>query len=247
VHNRWRVDDSDTLITTNTTIPFSYVRDIKLTAAVDMTQDYVIDNGRLLWANPNLYLSNAESEQSYINTGVVPTMDTAIECRIMYVGASSGGSGGNPFGARDTNSVMGNGTNAFGFYCANNYLSGFNYGDNVFRKIYSNGEWRVMYLNANGAARIDDTEYNLTPVATTLTSRPMYMFSFNQAGTPQVGRMKISYCKLWHGNVLYRHWVPVYAGMQIGNTHITQNGMFDMVEQKLYPPLRGSGFTYGRD
>ena len=37
VHNRWRVDDSDTLITTNTTIPYSYVHDIKLTAVVDMT------------------------------------------------------------------------------------------------------------------------------------------------------------------------------------------------------------------
>ncbi|MBR1380797.1 MAG: hypothetical protein IJ560_04425, partial [Alphaproteobacteria bacterium] len=243
VHNRWRVDDSDTLITTNTTIPFSYVRDIKLTAAVDMTQDYVIDNGRLLWANPNLYLES--SNGAAINTGYKPNFNTSIECRLMTF---TSGSNGDPFGAK-TAAYYNPNVIGFGIITRGKAISGFMLGnkqdDSVVRPL-TTGQWYEMYLNANGLARVDSQEYNLgTPAA--LPDLPLSMFGCNNYGNQSSIDARFSYLKIMETDFVVLHMVPVPAGLRIGNYTVPSNGMWDMVEQKFYQNSGTGEFIYGRD
>ena len=58
---------------------------------------------------------------------------------------------------------------------------------------------------------------------------------------------RIYYFKIWQDDVLVRHFVPVPCGLRIGDFVVPENGMWDIVEQKVYGNMGTGDFVYGID
>ena len=56
---------------------------------------------------------------------------------------------------------------------------------------------------------------------------------------------KIYYFKVYDKGKLVRNFVPIYKGAKIGDCVVSENGMWDIVEQKFYPNAGTGSFTYG--
>ena len=65
------------------------------------------------------------------------------------------------------------------------------------------------------------------------------------AGTFLYG--KIYFCKFYENDELKRHFVPVPAGLKIGNYTIPSNGMWDIVTQQFFGNSGTGEFMYGKD
>ena len=53
--------------------------------------------------------------------------------------------------------------------------------------------------------------------------------------------------QIYNNSVLLRHFIPVPAGMVIGNYTVPSNGMWDIVEQRFYRNYGTGDFIYGVD
>lgn len=74
------------------------------------------------------------------------------------------------------------------------------------------------------------------------------MFGINDRGTIDARyRFKIYSFRLYNDGMLVRHFVPVPAGMVIGDYIVPSNGMWDIVEQKFYGNSGTGNFIYGID
>lgn len=150
------------------------------------------------------------------------------------------------------------------------------YGRNYFLLEYQNGTSKFNY-GAGGfmkflEGQIDfDAAYNVD-ISTIINNRHIiingdsYNISFNENGdrsnnniylfyingTPNPTYTK-TYARIYNilfyneYNVLVRHFVPVPAGLQIGNFTVPSNGMWDIVEQKFYGNDGTDDFIYGVD
>ena len=204
----------------------------------DIVNDYCIVDGRLYWADPNLYLKSSGTQ--YINTGVVPDLDTAVEIEMADTSIATYGLFGLKTGTLATTDE------GFGIS-----LSGGNFG--FFRNgtstdtISKDNDYHVFYLS-NTEAKVDGVSYDFgsssTPVGGT---QPMYAFGFNHNGAAYDKTMSIKYIKIWSGNTLIRHFVPVPTGLVIGDYTVPENGMFDIVNQTFYANRGAGNFQYGKE
>ena len=204
----------------------------------DIVNDYCITDGVLYWADPNLYLKSNGTQ--YINTGVVPDLNTAIEIEMADTTSNTYGLFGVKTGTLATTDE------GFGIS-----LSGGNFGffrkDTSISAIPKDNNYHVYYLS-NTEAKIDGVSYNFGSSSTPIGgSWPMYMFGFNHKGISVDKTLSVKYLKIWSGNTLVRHFVPVPSGLTIGNYTTTENGMFDIVTQTFYANDGGVGsFQYGK-
>lgn len=204
----------------NTSLKFDIISAIK--------KDYKITNGRLIQANPNIYLKGNGS--SCILTDYSPSYKTTLEIKVGDVDNWI-------FGARSST-----GTIDFGIAY---YLATF--GKNIlnFSEI-SSGTYIFNYgqtLICNG---VTIGTFNETSLVCT-TKMLLYGIRTEENNNIALSSGKIYYCKIYEEDSLLYHFVPVPEGLKIGNFTCPSNGMFDIVEQQFYSNSETGTFTYGKD
>ncbi|MBR1380784.1 MAG: hypothetical protein IJ560_04350 [Alphaproteobacteria bacterium] len=245
----WRVDDSDTIITSNTTIPYAYTHDIVLHA--DYSSLYTIAGDKLINADPDVYLTNSltmDSEMSpnvFIDTGIYPNQDTRVVVSFVHTSI------GNIFGAR----LHGTG-DTFSFMCT---TKGFYRSDyNMQPLLYTNN----IPCPQNERVIVDKNK-NITTITTNSGDVEKLVHALGKFQSPStltlyalhmpdlmiynVVSPKIYYVYIYDNDELIRNMVPVPAGLRIGDYTVPSNGMWDMVEQKFYQNSGTGEFIYGRD
>ena len=200
---------------------------VKLNA---LNWDYIISDGKLVLANPNLYLFSSGTQ--YINTTFLYKTTSSIE-----ICSSSFNDG-----------------SLFGFYTENGQVA-FAAADNImYYRIYagvgtsvgSSGTKRIYKLKSN-IGYIDGVKVVTggTAVDSKLTT---YLFARNINNSPQVhGYGKINWCKIYDNDAIVHNFVPVPTGLQIGDYTVPSNGMWDIVTQQFFGNSGTGKFSYGRD
>lgn len=209
----------------------------KTYSACDIDGDYCIVNGNLYWADPDLYLTSGQSQ--YINTGVVPDLNTAIEIEMADRSSLTYSLFGVKTGTLATTDT------GFGIFLTNDNFGFFRNGTSMVA-IPKDNNYHVYYLS-NTEASVDGVSYNFSPATEPISGQyPMYMFGTNHKGSANDKPISVKYLKIWSGNTLTHHFVPVPSGLVIGNYTVPSNGMFDIVTQTFYGNGGIGNFTYGK-
>ena len=206
-------------------------------SACDIDGDYCIVDGNLYWADPDLYLKSSGTQ--YIDTGVVPDLNTAIEIAIADDSALTYSLFGVKTGTLTTTDE------GFGISLTNGKFGFFRNGTSI-SAINKDSDYHVYYLS-NTEATIDGVSYSFGSSSQPIdVQRSMYMFGFNHNNTAYDKAMYVKYLKIWSGSTLTHHFVPVPTGLVIGNYTVPSNGMFDIVTQTFYPSSGLGNLTYGK-
>jgi len=209
----------------------------KIYTACDISGDHCIVNGNLYWADPNLYLRS--KGQQYIDTGVVPDLNTSFEIAMADDSVNTLAM----FGVK-TGTVPSTNT-GFGISLDNGKFGFFRNGTEL-AAMDKDNNYHVYYLS-NTAASIDGTPYSFASATTPIDkNQSMYVFGYNHNGLAYDKTLYVKYVKIWQGNTLIRHLVPVPKDLVIGNYTVPENGMFDIVNQQFYANGGISNFEYGK-
>ncbi|MBR5354694.1 MAG: hypothetical protein IK122_01025, partial [Alphaproteobacteria bacterium] len=189
------------------------------------------------WADPNLYLKS--KGQQYIDTGIVPDLDTSFEIAMADDSVNTMAMFGVKTGAVPSTNT------GFGISLDNGKFGFFRNGTEL-AAMDKDNNYHVYYLS-NTAASIDGVSYNFAPATTPISqNQSMYVFGFNHNGLAYDKTLYVKYVKIWQGNTLIRHLVPVPKDLVIGNFTVPSNGMFDIVNQQFYANGGISNFEYGK-
>lgn len=209
-------------------------------------KDYIIYKGRLIKANPNIYLQSSGTQ--YINTGFTANTNTGIETKYSITDNQM------LFGSRVYFSKR-----AFNFFRENANGGRFDY-NNASYITTNTGSWKLYaegffssypkedtyYFQTK--SNNDETIYATTPLTEFTTPGNLFLFACNNNGT--VGALstsKIYYFKIYDNGTLVRHFVPVPQSLVIGNFTCPSNGMFDIINQQFYGNAGTEDFAYGKD
>ncbi len=212
--------------------------------------DYVIEDGKLIAANCNIYIIIDKQSSSSFNTGVKASLDiiTQIMFKVKYS----------------------NGCHIFG---ASSGMDDTYNGQNMYRFVSYSGD-RVVFQMWNININDSKTRHQLITGPQTLIPNVKYQYEMGNAylkdisndimlaqGTPadslnwEPDNFHVSNCntvwlysiKMYEKDVLVRHFVPVPCGLKIGDFVVPSNGMWDIVEQKFYGNMGTGDFIYGVD
>ena len=218
--------------------------------------NYVIKDGKLVWANPNLYLASNQGS-SFVKTDFRPTTNTTVIADWKILGEIKNGSNTRNylFGSlgvyHGTTSfsalwwINDSGTNFFWPYIGNSgrgtELNGFS---NEFK-------YRAI-MNGSGSQYL----YNLTTGALIKSWGTNYSFSGATSDFYILKKLESYTCpnitaintlKILENEKLVYHFVPVPTGLQIGDYTVPSNGMWDIVTQQFFGNSGTGEFSYGRD
>lgn len=208
--------------------------------------DYAIVDGRLVWANPNIYLQSSGTQR--INTNFNANQDTQIK---MKASTSNIASNQSFFVGRNAAKV-----NTFAAWVLKNGSI------TIFRNDYNTTQTNTtLNITANTIYNIDfnknkfyvnNTLYTITTYAAFQCTYPIIIgastrYTATDTNYGNYLQGKIYNCQIYDNGTLVRHFVPVPTGMVIGDFIVPSNGMFDIVEQKFYPNKGTGTFTYGKD
>lgn len=203
---------------------------------------YTIVDGKLTWANPNIYLENTEENTDsriIIDELFNPSTDAL---KLIFIGYNNENSG--PIGGTFTTAT----TDTWRGFCVAKYylcydgfgvyVSGTGYQintKNIF-EIKNNGAY-INNMQATGSANINEGA----------TKLHLFLSRTNTTGIPitRTFRGKIYTFKWARNNKLFHHLVPVPKGLLIGNFVVPSNGMFDIVTQTFYGNAGTGEFTIG--
>ena len=204
---------------------------------------YTIIDGKLTWANPNIYLEN--TSLSKIDTGISSTdyssLDFTLKTSVTTLGASTS----------QTSVIFGSNTGDVSYigYRVNDskYLCG---GD------YRNFGTKITDINhLTGTISNYGTELSLTDNNITITcsggSSSNYNYNLFCTGTNNPADYRYAKARIYSGmtmsvnGVKLRHFVPVPKGLLIGNFIVPSNGMFDIVTQTFYGNAGTGEFEIG--
>lgn len=195
---------------------------------------YIIRNGKLVWADPNIYLQSDGAQ--WIDTDFYAGSKPKVETSFQYTTSDQRGLMGFSaatacyWGLNWGNFQLDSTTIVDSPSATGKHLSTFSIdiGDNIY----------TSKLNVDNGG-IELTSYlTFDNVAYRLFGLPYGEYRC---------MCKIYFCKMYHDNVLQRHLVPVPTGLQIGNYTVPSNGMFDIVTQTFFGNAGSGDFTVGRD
>ena len=225
------------------------------------TTNYTYDeSGRLIGANENVYLESTGTQ--WIQTNYWPMAGTSAQVEVIVTKTNGNQCYGGCSGSRKTGTFVrvphmyfAPLTNASGgaatFYFNSYHITSLH---------MSNGDRVNGYLSVNP----ENTEAisiikNLTTGAEKETKQSGYLDAettitlygtgrYVSMDTPsELAHAKMFYYKIWQGENLVRHFVPVPCGLKIGDFVVPENGMWDIVEQKFYGNSGTGDFIYGVD
>ena len=202
---------------------------------------YTIINGRLLWANPDIYLQS--SGEQYIDTGYyLQSNNLKVKTKFTFDFSTYS----------SEKDILGSlGSNRFSIGTLSRKVFAYSRTGNTTNSLTSNtfngiqtldSEIIYDYDNSTKEIKIDGNTIsgtNTIPIAS--TSNLLLL-------GPNLDRLfigNIYYCKIYDNNSLVRHFVPVPKGLLIGNFVVPSNGMFDIVEQKFYENQGTGEFEIG--
>ena len=200
------------------------------------------ENANLIGANPCLYLESTGTQ--YIDTGFMPNQDTRIVATIYQKYLM----GTNIFGERRAYADK-----SFMVICTNEKV----YRDDYNRSLVTGPQCRtnekiLIDKNKNITTFFDMNFVNIFQVSHSYSdfqaSYSVLLFGVNTSVigiSPQGFRFYEVY--IYDNDVLVRHFVPVPAGLIIGDYVVPSNGMWDIVEQKFYGNSGTGNFIYGID
>lgn len=195
---------------------------------------YIIRNGKLVWADPNVYLQSDGAQ--WIDTDFYAGSKPKVETSFQYTTSDQRGLMG--FSA-DTACYWGLNWGNFQLDSTTIVDSPSATGKHLstFSMDISDNSYTSKLNVDNGGIELN-TIRAFNNLAYRLFALPNGEYSC---------LCKIYFCKMYHDNVLQRHLVPVPAGLQIGNFTVPSNGMFDMVTQTFFSNAGSGNFTIGRD
>ncbi|MDE6250678.1 MAG: hypothetical protein K2M34_03530 [Alphaproteobacteria bacterium] len=215
---------------------------------------YLIEDGRIVWANPKLYLRSAG--QQYIDTDFVPSNDAGM--MLFYIDVSN--SNADVIYAGSQHGIAGNSTDqydrfSFGANSRQNYYGWNNY---HYCRYASNSGYIAddgAYLAELNFKNNRQVIYNSVIIASNLpelnasNDLPVRLFANNNSSNPfsKGSVIKMYYAVFTRGAEIVMHFVPVPAGMQIGDFTVPENGMWDIIEGRFYGNMGSGAFQYGAD
>ena len=217
--------------------------------AITTARKYLIikqgNTSKLCWADPKIYLQSSGTQ--YIDSGVYGNNNT--DYALSWQQTSTSGYFA-VMGARTSSSsnrlsvIIGEPGNADKILWVNNYSDSSSY-----QATFNTTAYQRRYLQKKGTLvtlnGADKTISNATAYTTPVTLK---LFVLDTNGTlSNYFTGKFYYCKLYNNNALVRHFVPVPAGMVIGNTTISAPCLFDIVSQTPYYNAGSGAFTYGKE
>lgn len=219
---------------------------------------YVIKDGRLVWANPNIRLIRTGGSNDYIATTYVPNTSTVVK---LIHGFESSPEIVNERYTLLWNNGTYNKTTPFHYSWwkanldSNNYASWFYIGksggaQSYGLKFYANHKYELI---VSGTTSVNQKLTDLT--TNTVLQNFNNTYSFDGSGTTPFRifnnntNNSVNYyiyqAEIIENNSILHHFVPVPKGLLIGNFVVPSNGMFDIVEQKFYPNQGTGEFTIG--
>lgn len=192
---------------------------------------YVIKDGKLVFADPNVYLQSDGS--AYIDTGVKPSDDFNTEIVALTKQKAL-------LGCLTTSS--------------NCFVLAASYGE-IFAKLWESSASSAGYYTTKKTITTQGNLIYINGILKHTGGTPsninenLYLFCRNDNGSAIAfsSDNKIYSCKLYYANTILRHFVPVPSGMEIGNITISENCLFDMVTQTPYYNAGSGSFTIGQD
>lgn len=209
--------------------------------------DYKIENGQLVYANPKIYLEGTGTQ--YIDTGHYANGLTVVEGKFKFNEVQTLQQ--RVFGADEATGTTGysmsiyiNGSRRFAFTAKDGVGSWTqtNFNANTFYHTFVLGKPSTnFYIDGYQLNAISGTQNNTA-------EKTLYLFAINgTTGTTRISKLNICYIKIIQNDVLVKHFVPVPEGMQIGSFTVPSNGMFDIVNQQFYANQGSGTFIYGKE
>lgn len=224
-----------------------------------MQGDYLIKDGKLLWANPDLYLKSSGTQ--YIDTGLIPDTKNKVVIEATPIKVWTAGETGEVqspfFGTLDRTY---GGTSMFAAAFQKRSTSGKMYfwpyigshggfsevnaywdTDTKYRVTIDGKEEGEQILEdiTNGKV-LFSVKNNFGYIASNLS---LCIFRYGYGYSEE----KVYDFKIYENDVLIHNFVPVPKGLQIGSFTVPSNGMFDIVEQKFYGNEGTGEFLINKD
>ncbi len=201
------------------------------------------ENANLIGANPCLYLESTGTQ--YIDTGFMPNQDTRIVATVYQKDLT----GTNVFGER-----RGYANKSFMFLCTNEKVYRDDYNSSVVTGPRCRTNEKVLIDKNKNIITVFDMNYvNIFQVNHSYSdfqaSSSVLLFGSYSYTDIHIAKSGVRFYETFiydNGN-LVRHFVPVPAGMVIGDYVVPSNGMWDIVEQKFYGNSGTGNFIYGID
>lgn len=196
-------------------------------------EDYIIDNGKLIWRRDDIYLESSGTQ--YIDTGI--KSNSELEVRLKWY-QQSGQVFGNLETSNNVNKSFGYDSSSSGGYFR--VGSGFVSPSGT----YNIPGWHVITGNKTTFIR-DNITFTLQGSSFSDSNNNINLFRYRGGSTYLTG--KVSYFQLYNTGILIQYLVPVPKDMVIGSYTVPSNGMFDLVTQTFFENKGTGTFIYGKD
>lgn len=230
-----RIDLNETFVKVNGKLWFYQPADTK----------YIVKDGKLVWADPRIYLDNSSTTtRNYFSLQTLPENDTyKVYARVR------------PSSLKNNGIFVVNSTNRFTFVLGYNgpvYARIFGSSNTAAGVNYTPNDLIEMTASKDGFfGNVAGTSFNVAPAVTpTISSLGTEVRLLSDGpGTsfPNDFMGKLYATKVWSNGVLKEDIVPVPAGLKIGSFTVPSNGLFDMVKQQFYQNQGEETLLIGRD
>lgn len=194
---------------------------------------YIVKDGSLVWADPSIYLQSDGNQ--CIDTGIIFKANTIFEVDAFFDNMNDNRWCGG------TNYKIATNTNRFP-----TNISGQWYDD--YTQAVTSGKHKILLSISSSSFQLIVDDIIQQDISRTFLDDGSTFYIGKSRNGERGGLSGKSYgYKISQNGVLVRHFVPVPAGLVIGNFTVPSNGMFDIVNQQFYANAGTGEFTIGKD